>query len=103
MLRSNWPKSSKWLAILSLSILICLTAYLFMPFNGVQAKSGSVDSIKIYRLHNGTGEWVVLWNGTNGWQGEGADGRYVYIDKGSTAKIEIFARNGSSPYSYMLI
>ena len=62
-----------------------------------------MQAIKVYRLRNSTWAWTILWNHSNGWQGEGTGNKYVYIDDNSSVKIRIEGGGGSFPYRYQLM
>ena len=74
-------------------------------FSGVQevATGAVVTSIKVYRQRNSTWAWVILWNSSGGWQGEGSGSKYVYIDPGTSVQIRVAGGGGSYPYVYQLM
>ena len=85
------------------SIMFGLTVAILTLPSTVMADGGSITAIKVYRLRNSNWAWMILWNSSGGWQGEGSDNKYVYIDEGSNVKIRVEAGGGSFPYTYQLI
>jgi len=69
------------------------------------ADNGELASILVYRERNSSWSWVTLWDKENGWQGEGAYNKYLYIDENTNVKIELY-RNiqiGTAPFNYQLM